>query len=93
MEGKGRFDIINDISEKIISMQLMETVGNINHAVSIVGYCISDSNYKNHFRLQRNYLISYALLRKGKECLPCLKQYFMRSYKSTIEAKKIMVSF
>ena len=42
---KGRFDIIQDISENINLVHFMDTVGNVNHAVSIVGHWIFDSNY------------------------------------------------
>ena len=32
------FDIIHDISENVTLVQLMDAVGDANHAVSIVGY-------------------------------------------------------
>ena len=35
---KGTFDILNDISENFTLVKLMETLGNVNHAISIVGY-------------------------------------------------------
>ena len=38
------FDIPNDISENCTLVQLMGTVGNVNHAVNIVGHWIFDSN-------------------------------------------------
>ena len=38
------FDIINNISEYIILVQLMDSLGNLNHDISIVGYWIFDSN-------------------------------------------------
>ena len=37
---------MNDISENVTLVQLMDTVGNVNNAVSIVGNRIFDSNYK-----------------------------------------------
>ena len=40
------FDILNEISENVTLVQLMETLGNVNHAISIVGYWIFDSNYE-----------------------------------------------
>ena len=40
------FDILNDISEDVTVVQLMESLGNVNHAISVVGYWIFDSNYK-----------------------------------------------
>ena len=43
--------ILNDISEYFTLVQLMDTVGNVTHAVSIVGKCIFDSNYKKELSL------------------------------------------
>ena len=40
------FDIPNDISENVNFVHLMESLGNMNHAISIVGHWIFDSNYK-----------------------------------------------
>ena len=37
---KGSFAFIHDISENVTLVHLMESVGNINHTVSIVGYWI-----------------------------------------------------
>ena len=47
----GSFDILHDISEKFTLVQLMDSVGNKNNAVSIVGYWIFDSNYKKELPL------------------------------------------
>ena len=44
---KGSFDIHHDTSKNANLVQLMDTVGNINHAVSIFGHWIFESNYKN----------------------------------------------
>ena len=40
------FDILNDISEDVILVQLMDSLGNANRAISIVGHWIFYSNYK-----------------------------------------------
>ena len=40
------FDILNDISEYVTLVQLIYSLGNVNRAISIVGYWIFDSNYK-----------------------------------------------
>ena len=50
---KGAFDILNYISENVTLVQLMETLGNVNHAISIVGYWIFDSNYEKALPLTR----------------------------------------
>ena len=41
----GYFDILTDISEHVILVQLMDYLGNTNHAISVVGYWIFDSKY------------------------------------------------
>ena len=43
---KVAFNILNEISENVTLMQLMETLGNLNRDISIVGYWIFHSNYK-----------------------------------------------
>ena len=44
------FDILNDISEDVNLVQLMDSLGNVNCDISILGYWIFDSNYKKaHF--------------------------------------------
>ena len=48
------FDILNDISKYVTLVQLMDSLGNVNHAISVVGYWIFDSNYKKAFFLQKN---------------------------------------
>ena len=40
------FNIINDISEDITLVQLMDSLVNVNNSISIVGHWIFDSNYK-----------------------------------------------
>ena len=39
------YDILNNISEYVTLVQLMDSLVNVNHAISIVGYCIFDSSY------------------------------------------------
>ena len=53
---KGDFYILNGISENVTLMQLMDTLGNVNHDISIVGYWIFDSNYKKSLHLTRESL-------------------------------------
>ena len=40
----GAFDILNDMSENVTLVQLMDTLGNVNHAISILDDRIFDSN-------------------------------------------------
>ena len=42
---KGEYDIFNDITANITLVQLMDSLGNVNHAISVVGSWIFDSNY------------------------------------------------
>ena len=45
-ENKGAFYILNNISENFTLVQLMDTLENFNHDISIVGNWIFDSNYE-----------------------------------------------
>ena len=45
------FYILNYISEDVTLVQLMESLGNLNRAISIVMNLISDSNYKKELFL------------------------------------------
>ena len=40
------FYILKNISEYVTLVQLMDSLGDVNHAISIVGYCIFYSNYE-----------------------------------------------
>ena len=48
---QGSFEIIRDISENVNLVQLVDTVGNVNNSVSIVGYWIFDSKHKKELPL------------------------------------------
>ena len=43
---KGSYDILKEISEHVTLFQFMDSLGNVNHAISVVGYWIFDFNYK-----------------------------------------------
>ena len=40
------FDIIKNVNEYVTLVQLMNSLGNVNHAISIVGHWMFESNYK-----------------------------------------------
>ena len=40
------FDILNDIGEYVTLVQSIDSRENVNHAISIVGHSIFDSNYE-----------------------------------------------
>ena len=50
---KGAFGNSNEMSENFILVQLMEALGNVNRNISIVGYWIFESNYKQALCLTR----------------------------------------
>ena len=49
----GSYDILKDISERVTLVQLMDSLGNINHAISVDVYWMFDSNYKKSLVLNR----------------------------------------
>ena len=50
---KGLYKILEDISENVTLVQLMDSLGNVNHAISVVGNWIFDSNYEKELFLNR----------------------------------------
>ena len=50
------FDILNDICKSITSVQLMESLGNVNHAISIVGSWIFYSIHEKALCLKQESL-------------------------------------
>ena len=40
------FDILNEIIDNVTLVQLMESLGNVNHYISIIWNWIFDSNYR-----------------------------------------------
>ena len=47
------YDILRDISEHVTLVKLMDSLGNANNDISVVGYWIFDSNYKKSLVLNR----------------------------------------
>ena len=54
MEENDAFGILNDISEYVTLVQLMESLGNLDCATSIEGHWIIDSKYKKALFLHMN---------------------------------------
>ena len=52
----GYYDMLIYISEYVTLYQLMDSLGNVNHDISVVGYCIFDSNYEKALVLNRESL-------------------------------------
>ena len=53
---KGSYDILRYISEHVTLVQLMDYLGNVNHAISVVGYWIFESNNKKSLVINRESL-------------------------------------
>ena len=49
----GSYDILTDIREHVTLVQLMDYLGNFNHAISVVVYWIFDSNHEKELVLNR----------------------------------------
>ena len=50
---KGDYKILEDISATVTLFQLMDSLGNVNHSISVVGNSIFDSNYERALVLNR----------------------------------------
>ena len=50
------YDIMTDISEHVTLVQLMDYLVNVNHDISVVGYCIFDSKYEKSLLLNKESL-------------------------------------
>ena len=48
---KSSYDILTYISKHVTLFQFMDYLGNVNHAISVVGYWIFDSNYEKELVL------------------------------------------
>ena len=73
----GNFDTLNSISEHITPVQLMESLGNFNHAVSVVGKWIFDYNNKKYLLLSIESLNLICYFSKEEKDLHCLTEFFM----------------
>ena len=49
----GEYKILEDISANVTFVQLMDSLGNVNHAISVFGSCIFDSNYERALFLNK----------------------------------------
>ena len=49
----GDYKILEDISANVTLVQLMDSLGNVNHAISVVGNWIFDSNYERALVLNK----------------------------------------
>ena len=49
----GEYKILEDISANVTLLQLMGSLGNVNHAINVVGSWIFDSNYERALVLNK----------------------------------------
>ena len=64
---KGSFDVLNSKSQHVTLVQLIDSLGNVNHTISVVGYWIFDSNYEKVLVLNRKSLGIICAPSVGKE--------------------------
>ena len=53
---KGEYDILENISANVTWVQFMDSLVNVNHAISVVGSWIFDSNYERALVLNKESL-------------------------------------
>ena len=70
------YDILTDISKHVTLAQLMDYLGNVNHAISVVGYGIFDSNYKRELVLNRESLNLICAPSVGEEQVAMFETLF-----------------
>ena len=66
-EKKGEYKILEDISANVTLVQLMDSLGNVNHAISVVGNWIFDSNQEKAFVLNKASLDTICVPSVGEE--------------------------
>ena len=78
MKGKNQdsFYAFNDISDDVTLLYLMDLVGNVNQAVSIVGKWISDSNFRRYLPLWVESLNLMCSSSDGKKVFTLFKKVF-----------------
>ena len=64
---KGSYDILTDINEHVTLVWLMDYLGNVNHAISVVSYWIFDSNYETALIYNRESLDIFSAPSVGEE--------------------------
>ena len=58
---------MNDISDYVSLVQPVDTAGNVNHAVIIIGYWMYDSNYKTALPLIKESMDTIIYLYKNEK--------------------------
>ena len=63
----GDYNILEDISASVTLVQLMDSIGNVNRAISVVGHWIFDSNYERALVLNKSPLDMICAPSVGEE--------------------------
>ena len=69
-------DILNGISEDVTLVQLIDSLGNVNHVISVVGYWIFDSNNKKAICLTQESLDIICSTYIGEEPVATFQSVF-----------------
>ena len=77
----GTFDILNNISEHVTLVQIMDSLGNMNYAVNVIGKWIYDSSYRKTLALNIESLNSIcSCSNEYKTCAIFKEVYYIVSY-------------
>ena len=75
----GDHKILEDISANVTLVQLMDSLGNVNHAISVVGSWIFDSNYERSLILNKASLDMICAPSVGEEQAAKFENFIMLS--------------
>ena len=75
-EKKGNYDIFNDITKNVTLVQLMDSLGDVNNAICVVGSWIFDSNYEKALVLNRASLDMICASSIDEEQAGCFKKVY-----------------
>ena len=73
---KDSYDILIDINENFTLVQLMDYSGNVNRAISVVGYWVFDSNHKITLVINREFLDMICAPYVGEEQVAVFETVF-----------------
>ena len=75
---KGSHDILKDISENVTLVHLIDSLVNVNNAISVVSYWIFESNYKRALVLNIESLDMICASSVGEEQVAVFKNYLLQ---------------
>ena len=90
----GDYKILEDISANVTFVQLMDSLGNVNHAISVFGHWIFDSKYERQFILNRALLYMICAPSVGEEQNAIFEFFFgcqIHFYLSKFEKRIVLI--